>query len=58
MERKRNRKVKRETIEAAALRLLDRAGINGEDEARKEQAAAGFVQRASGTENSAKDSTA
>ena len=58
MERKRNRKVKRETIEAAALRLLDRAGINGEDEASKEQAAAGFVQRPSGTENSAKDSTA
>ena len=29
MERKRNRKVKRATIEAAAEKLLDRAGING-----------------------------
>lgn len=30
MERKRNRKVKRATIEAAAEKLLDRAGINGD----------------------------
>lgn len=32
MERKRNRKVKRATIEAAAEKLLDRAGINGGSE--------------------------
>lgn len=31
MERKRNRKVKRATIESAAERLLDRAGINGSE---------------------------
>ena len=38
MERKRNRKVKRATIEAAAEKLLDRAGINGDApaEARRE----------------------
>ena len=37
MERKRNRKVKRATIEAAAEKLLDRAGINGGSEKNAEQ---------------------
>ena len=37
MERKRNRKVKRATIEAAAEKLLDRAGINGGSEKNAEK---------------------
>lgn len=37
MERKRNRKVKRATIEVAAEKLLDRAGINGGSEKNAEQ---------------------
>ena len=40
MERKRNRKVKRATIEAAAEKLLDRAGINGGSEKNVEKNAA------------------
>ena len=40
MERKRNRKVKRATIEAAAEKLLDRAGINGGSEKNAEKSPA------------------